>query len=214
MKKRLKFYIIKPIQDNGVFGLSISFRRIISKIYSIIFLYRYNMSIDYSSYIYGLNYMQIGRLNIGRNCRIEMITEYNGKKLNPLLKVGDNVSLNDMVHIACANYIEIGDNCLFASKIYISDHNHGSYKGAAQSNILETVNDRELDSDKPVIIGKNVWIGEGVTILPGSKIGDNSIIGANSVVCGEIPSNSIAVGSPARTIKQFDLLSKKWIENK
>ena len=41
-------------------------------------------------------------------------------------------------------------------------------------------------------------------ILPGSKIGDHVVIGANSVVTGEIPAYSVAVGSPARVVRQYD----------
>ena len=210
MDKRLAYYIVDPIIENKFFGLAISLRRMISKIYSLAFLANCNITTDYTSYIYGLKYMDIGKLTIGKNCRIEMISKYNGKKLKPLLKVGQNVIMNDMVHIGCANYVEIGDNCVFASRIYVSDHNHGSYKGNNQSNILEIISERLLDTDKPVIIGKNVWIGEGVAILPGSQIGDNTIIGANSVVRGEIPANSIAVGNPARVIKNYNIYTNCW----
>ena len=38
-------------------------------------------------------------------------------------------------------------------------------------------------------------------ILPGVSIGDNAIIGAGSVVTKDIPSNSFAVGKPAKVIK-------------
>ena len=54
---------------------------------------------------------------------------------------------------------------------------------------------------KSVIIGDNVEIGSNTVILPGVTIGDNSIIGANSLVNKDIPSNSVAVGSPVRVIK-------------
>lgn len=155
--------------------------------------------------------MKIGSVTLGRHCRIEIITEYNNKKLNPCLKIGERVSINDRVHIGCANYIEIGDDCLFASNIYISDHNHGMYKGDKQSSIFEPVIERDLDYDKSIIIGKNVWIGEGVAVLPGAKIGDNSIIGSNAVVIGEIPANSITVGVPAKIIKQYDKNTKSWL---
>jgi maltose O-acetyltransferase len=56
-------------------------------------------------------------------------------------------------------------------------------------------------TSKPVNIGRNVWCGTNVTILPGISIGENAIIGAGSVVTRDIPSNSIAVGVPARVIR-------------
>ena len=201
---KINFYLkkIKMYWNlNNWLMIPIITRKAKNKIYNLFFLKKYNIFSDYSTYIFGLKYMNIGSITIGRDCRIEIITEYNGKKLNPHLVIGKNVSINDRVHIGCANYIEIGDDCLFASNIYISDHNHGIYKGDNKSSIYQKIVDRDLDYDKTVIIGKNVWLGEGVAVLPGAIIGDNSIIGSNAVVCGKIPENSIAVGVPAKVIK-------------
>lgn len=199
------FLLIKKLKKHWTLNSFLMFpiftRILLNKLYNLLFLKRYHIYADYSSYIFGLKYMDIGSVQIGRQCRIEMIIEYNNKKLTPKLVIGEKVSINDRVHIGCANYVEIGDNCLFASNIYISDHNHGIYKGINQSSIFQKVVDRDLDYDKSVIIGKNVWLGEGVAVLPGSQIGDNSIIGSNAVVKGMIPPNSIAVGVPARVIK-------------
>lgn len=199
------FNIIKKLKKhwdlNEFLMFPILIRRVLNKLYNFVFLSKFNIKADHTSYIFGLKYMTIGSVSIGRQCRIEMITEYNSKKLTPKLVIGENVNINDRVHIGCANYVEIGDNCLFASNIYISDHNHGKYKGNKQSSIFQNVVDRDLDYDRSVIIGKNVWLGEGVAVLPGSKIGDNCIIGSNAVVTGLIPPNSIAVGVPAKVIK-------------
>lgn len=203
---------VNPFIDNGLLlGGVIALRKLFNLIYNIIFLRRKHISADFSSDIRGLKYMEIGSVILGRNCRIEMIRRYNGTNFTPKLKIGERVGINDMVHIGCANYIEIGDDCIFASRIYISDHNHGSYKGKQQSHLLEPVAKRKLDTDKAVTIGKNVWLGEGVSVLPGSTIGDNSIIGTNAVVCGNIPSNCIAVGVPAKVVKKFDTNSNTWV---
>lgn len=193
--------VVKICKDNSFLSVPIILRRLFNKLYNLLFLKKFRITADYTSYICGLKYMKIGSLNAGRNCRIEIISEYNNKILNPKLMIGNNVIINDRVHIGCAHYIEIGDNCLFASNIYISDHNHGIYKGERISNIYQNVADRDLDYDKSVIIGKNVWIGEGVAVLPGAVIGDNAIIGANAVVIGEIPANAIAAGVPAKVKK-------------
>lgn len=61
-----------------------------------------------------------------------------------------------------------------------------------------------LEITKPIILGNNIYIGNNVTILPGVIIGDNVIIGAGAVVSRNIPSNSVAVGVPARVIKTTD----------
>jgi maltose O-acetyltransferase len=49
-----------------------------------------------------------------------------------------------------------------------------------------------------------VWIGANVTILPGVTIGNNVVIGAGAVVTKDIPDNSLAVGVPARVIKEIE----------
>lgn len=128
------------------------------------------------------------------------------------VKFGQNVQVGDYVHIGAMKSIEIGDNVLMAGKIYISDHDHGTYGGDDFPVSLPS----ELQSKKlllvaPVRIGNNVWLGEGVSVLKGVSIGDNSIIGAASVVNQSIPPNSIAVGIPAKVVKQFDFDLKMWV---
>ena len=55
-----------------------------------------------------------------------------------------------------------------------------------------------------VVLGDNVWIGDSAIVCKGVHIGDNTIVGAGAVVAGDLPANSIAVGNPARVIKQLD----------
>jgi acetyltransferase-like isoleucine patch superfamily enzyme len=54
-----------------------------------------------------------------------------------------------------------------------------------------------------VKIERGSWLGANVIVLPGVTIGSNSVIGAGSVVTNSIPSNSLAVGCPARVIKNI-----------
>ena len=56
----------------------------------------------------------------------------------------------------------------------------------------------------PIKVGNNVLIGYRAIIMPGVTIGDNVVIGAGSVVTREIPSNCVAVGTPAKPIKTLD----------
>lgn len=53
-------------------------------------------------------------------------------------------------------------------------------------------------------IGDDVWLGANVTILPGVRIGNNVVIGAGAVVTRDIPDDSLAVGVPARVIKELE----------
>lgn len=149
-------------------------------------------------------------LTTGVGCRIEAHPLADNKK-NKCVVFGKNVEINDYVHIVSSNSVKIGDNVLLASKIFISDTNHGCYSGTITGHSSPDIkpNDRLLTTN-PVTIEDNVWIGEFVSILPGVKIGKGSIIGSNSVVTKSIPSNCIAVGSPARVIKKYNFDTQKW----
>lgn len=63
---------------------------------------------------------------------------------------------------------------------------------------------KDIECSRPVTIGDNVWIGGNATIIPGVTIGDNVTIGAGSVVTRDIPSNTVAVGNPARVIRNIN----------
>lgn len=60
-----------------------------------------------------------------------------------------------------------------------------------------------------VKIGNDVFVGRGSIILPGVSIGDNCVIGAGSVVSNSIPSNSVAVGNPARVVSSYEEFVEK-----
>lgn len=138
----------------------------------------------------------------GRNCRIEIFGK--GK-----IAMGDNVRIGDNVHIVSSGEVAIGKECLLASKIFISDTSHGSYD-AEGSSPSEPPNNRPLTSGF-VTIGDNVWLGENVVVLANVSIGDGCIIGSNAVVTKSIPKECIAVGSPAKPIKQYDREVGAWV---
>ena len=147
-------------------------------------------------------------LTTGIGCRIEGFPISDACEV--VLKFGENVQMNDYVHITAAKSVEIGDNVLMASKIYISDCSHGSYLGDSNdSSPLTSPIDRPL-SVKPVKIENNVWLGEYVSVLPGVTIGQGTIVGANSVVSKSLPPNVIAVGAPAKPIKKFNFETNQW----
>lgn len=155
----------------------------------------------------GKSFISFGKnLTTGIGCRIEAYSEGNQK----VLFIGENIQLNDYVHITASKFVKIGNNVLMASKIYISDTIHGSYLNNDMDSHPEIAPIERSNSYKPVIIEDNVWIGEFVSILPGVTIGCGAIIGANSVVSKDIPKNTIAVGAPAVPIKKFNFESKRW----
>lgn len=143
-------------------------------------------------------------LTTGRGCR------FGANSHKKSLFIGENARIGDYVHINADYEVRIGDNVLMASKIFISDTNHGNYNGDNQSSPFENPSERECFY-KSVLIGNNVWIGENVVILPGSKIGNGCIIGANTVINGKsYPDNCIIAGSPGRIVKEYNLVKKTW----
>jgi maltose O-acetyltransferase len=61
----------------------------------------------------------------------------------------------------------------------------------------------KLEAALPITIGDNVWIGGGAIVCPGVTIGDDSVVGAGSVVTRDIPAGVVAVGNPARVIREI-----------
>lgn len=141
-------------------------------------------------------------LTTGRFCRFDL------EGSRHTLYIGDNCEMGDMTHIVAHEKVIIGNNVLMASKCFISDTDHGAYKGDIQDGPAIFPNKRRLIT-KPVSIGNNVWIGENAVILAGSQIGDGCIIGANSVIRGFIPDNSIVVGNN-RIIKRWSHDQEAW----
>ena len=110
------------------------------------------------------------------------------------IKIGKNVFINACCRFQDQGGIEIGDGSLIGHNTTIATLNH-DFNPAKRQNL----------TPRPVKIGKNVWIGSDCTILPGVTIGDGAIIGAGSVVTKSIPTNTIAVGNPARVIKKIEV---------
>lgn len=191
------------IKRYGILGL---IRLLVSLIYTKIF-FRQARLIRLPFDVRNRRNIKIGKnFTTGFGCRLEAYPEVEGKVLN----IGVNVQINDYVHISAMENISIGDNVLIASKVFISDLNHGSYgtDGIDDSPVIPP-NDRKLYS-KPIIIEENVWLGETVCVLGGVTIGKGTIVGANSVVSKSLPPNVIAVGAPAKAIKRYDFETKRW----
>ena len=123
-------------------------------------------------------------LTTGKDCRIDIFE-------NGSLKIGDNVQINDFCHIACASSIDIGNDTLIASRVFITDHDHDIFDIPSKTKL----------TCQDTVIGNRVWIGEGAVILKGVSIGDDSIIAANATVTKSFCAGSIIGGNPAHTLR-------------
>lgn len=155
--------------------------------------------------VIGSNQIKIGKqFGAGKNFWIEAVTRYFDDTFDPNITIGDNVSFSDQCHVASINEVSIGNGVLIGSGVHITDHSHGNYSCtsfASDPDIPPIF--RRLSSVGKVRIEDNVWIGDGVVVLPGVTIGRGSVIGANSVVSRSIPEFTVAVGAPAKAIKQY-----------
>lgn len=110
------------------------------------------------------------------------------------IELGKNVYFNFNCVILDCNKVKIGDNTFIGPNVQI-------YTAIHPIEYEKRIKGQECA--KPVFIGNNCWIGGSAVILPGVVIGDNTVIGAGAVVTKNIPPNSIAVGNPARVIKNI-----------
>ena len=161
--------------------------------------------------VIGGRHISFGRdIFANRNLWLEAVACYQSQRFSPAITIGNDVSFSDDVHISSIESIVIGSSVMLGSRIFISDHSHGVYKGDLQSRPEEPPSRRILGGGGPVTIGDNAWIGDNSVILGPASIGSGTIVGANSVVRGIVPSNSIVAGSPARLIKVFNSRTGFW----
>lgn len=109
--------------------------------------------------------------------------------------IGNNFFANFNLTILDEAEVRMGDNVFIGPNV--------SMYTACHPLDAETRN-TAVEWAEPITIGNNVWIGGSVTILPGVTIGDNAVIGAGSVVVKDIPSNTLAVGNPARPVRTLN----------
>ncbi len=100
--------------------------------------------------------------------------------------------------------VTIGNNVILAQNIVMSGLNH-NYTNIEVPIYLqgETVANITIEDD--------CWIGANAVITAGVTVGKHSVVAGGAVVTKSIPPFSVAVGNPARVIKQYDFESKAWI---
>ena len=107
---------------------------------------------------------------------------------------GDEVFINFGAVILDGAKVKIGRKTLIAPGVHI-------YTARHPLNIEER---RFWEDCLPVTIGEECWIGGHATICPGVTIGDRAVIGAGAVVTKDIPADTLAVGNPAKVIKELN----------
>ena len=121
-----------------------------------------------------------------------------------VVAIGDRCLIGRGSGIVAHRSIEIGDDVWTGHNVYLTDMNHG-YE------LLDRPISVQNQPEAPISIGDGSWLGHGVVVLPGARIGRHVAVGANSVVTGELPDYCVAVGAPARVIRQY-VEGRGWID--
>lgn len=122
--------------------------------------------------------------------------------------IGENCEIYANVGFGSEPYlIHIGNKVRINSKVTLVTHDGGVW---VLRNLYEELQD--IDRFGAISIGNNVHIGTGAVIMPGVTIGDNCVIGVGAIVTKNIPSNSVAVGVPARVIETIEEYKEKNID--
>jgi acetyltransferase-like isoleucine patch superfamily enzyme len=134
-----------------------------------------------------------GSITIGDNVYIQpyvLIKANSGK-----IRIGNGCSVNDGSMLFGHGGLTIGNDVHISPGVVMVPMNH-VYK---DPNIIIS---EQGETREGIIIEDDVWVGAKVVILDGVTIGKGSVIGAGAVVTKSVPSYSVAVGSPAKVIKQ------------
>ncbi|WP_407421501.1 sugar O-acetyltransferase [Methanobrevibacter sp.] len=130
--------------------------------------------------------------SVGENVDIEKTFNCdNGKNIF----IGDNFIGNYNLTILDVKEVYIGNDVMIGPNTTITTVGHPINPNGRRKRLAQA---------SEVRIGNDVWIGANVCILPGVTIGNNVIIGAGAVVNRDIEDNSMAVGVPARIIKEIE----------
>lgn len=124
------------------------------------------------------------------------------------ISIGDWCYIGEGVRVWSAGSVHIGDRVLISHNVNIFDslthplnaqQRHAQFKA-----IVQTGHPHSIDlGERPVIVNNDVWIGANACVLRGVSIGEGAIIGASAVVTHDIPPFAIAVGNPARVIREL-----------
>lgn len=131
----------------------------------------------------------VGSLGEGVTVRPPLFVDYGvNLHLGAETFVNFNLTALDAAPIHVGAHCQIGPNVQLLTPLHPMDP--------------QTRRDK-LETAAPISIGDNVWLAGGVIVCPGVRIGDNAVIGAGSVVTRDIPADVVAVGNPARVLREL-----------
>jgi acetyltransferase-like isoleucine patch superfamily enzyme len=114
------------------------------------------------------------------------------------LEIGEGTFINLGCMLAATDRITIGKYCMFANHCFVADADHRFDDPDLP------ITWQGMKSRGPVTIGDNCWFGTNCVVTGGVTIGERTVVGANSVVTRDLPAGVIAVGAPAKVLKEIE----------
>lgn len=111
-----------------------------------------------------------------------------------------NIHIGNHVYIAYGNWFSAGERIIIGDEVIVGPYcifassNHTKVDGSFRYGTPEK---------KAIEVGRGSWIAGQCSVLAGSKIGKGTLVAANSVVNGNVESDMMCAGSPARSIKKI-----------
>jgi maltose O-acetyltransferase len=130
----------------------------------------------------------LGTLGDGAWIRPPLVVDY-GENLH----VGARTFVNANLTALDVAAITIGEDCQIGPDVQLLTPTHPVEPQPRRD---------KLEAARPITIGDNVWLGGGVIVCPGVTIGENTVVGAGAVVTRDLPANVVAVGNPARVVRE------------
>jgi serine acetyltransferase len=134
------------------------------------------------------------RVRLGPLWRLEAAKRYQGSQFDPTIRLGSRVTAEVGLHVAAADSVEVGNDVLIASWVYITDHGHRIDSDVPPIRA-------GLDTPAPMKIGDGCWLGERCVVPPGVTLGERCVVGAATVVTRSFRPGSVVGGVPARLIR-------------
>jgi len=186
-----------------------TYRRIRDKVFTILYRLSFKelaskstLSMPFS--VEGARYIIIKKqVYIKPNAWFLALNDADSLHSDTKLTIGKKTYIGRNAHIVALKSIRIAKNVLMGDNVYIADNFHRFDR------VDLPYKEQGVGFKSEVEIGEGTWLGENVCVIS-SKIGKQCIIGANSVVLDDIPDYCMAVGSPARVIKRYDISTKSW----
>jgi acetyltransferase-like isoleucine patch superfamily enzyme len=150
-------------------------------------------------------FIHIGNnVSIRKGVRLEAIVL--DQNSPPEIRIGDNVGIEQNVHIVCMGKIIIHENVSIAAGSSLLCGTHPFFDVDSPVKI----GDRLSGVNSIIEIGAGTLIGVGCVIQMNVRIGCHVVVGANSVVKRSVPDYSVVDGNPAAVVMRYDKQEKRW----